>query len=77
MSEPSVPFWKSGTFWSLVIAALGQIIQAALGPDGAAQRFFAEPVAPQAFEAGGELATWSGLAAAFIRRAVATRPWRF
>ena len=76
----TVPFYRSGTFWSLVVAALGQILQAALGPDGAAQRFFSEPLpggVTETLASGGDLATWAGLALAFWRRAVASRRWTF
>ena len=74
----TVPFYRSGTFWSLVLAAVGQIIQVALGPEGAAQHFFAEPApAAETIAAGGDLATWAGLALACWRRAVATRRWTF
>ncbi len=84
----STPFYRSGTFWSLVIAAIGQIVEAALAPGAGAQRFMASdtlvpeltqaiaPALPAISTAGG-IMTWVGLAGAFWRRWVAQKPLRF
>lgn len=88
MSSERTPFWRSGTFWSLVIAAVGQIVEAAFAPGAGPQRFIdSDTLVPELADAivptlpslstSGGIMTWVGLACAFWRRAVATRPWTF
>lgn len=80
MSSERTPFWRSGTFWSLVIAAVGQVVEAAFAPGAGPQRFFQDQLPPElagSIAAAGDPLTWLGLIGAFWRRAVATRPWTF
>ncbi len=76
--QPTVKFWQSGTFWSLVIAAIGQIVQAAVAPDGALRFVTDQALAPDpGLATGGDVMTWAGILLAAWRRAVARGQWTF